>query len=92
LSVTLAPQHEAFIRKKIESGLYSDADQVLGEALRLLEERDKLATLRAAVAIGDEQIARGEVVEWTPDLMERLKREATENARNGKPIKADVRP
>ena len=37
-------------------------DEAFGTSDRRLDE------LRAALAIGGEQIARGEVVEWTPEL------------------------
>jgi hypothetical protein len=49
-----------------------------------------LQRLSAAVAIGDGQVARGEVVEWTSELMERLTEEADEEERRGVPISADV--
>lgn len=92
MTVHLGPQLEARIQRHIEDGPYNDADDVVGTALRLLEERDQLVSLKSAIAVADEQIARGEVVEWTPDMMDRLKREASENVAMGKPIKRDVRP
>jgi hypothetical protein len=55
-------------------------------------ERNRLSRLRAAIAIGDEQAARGQVVAWTPDFMDRLKREAAENVRLGRPFKDEVIP
>ncbi len=48
--------------------------------------------LRASLALADEQIERGEGIIWGPEVMERLKREATANALQGKPIKDDVKP
>ena len=65
---------------------------MIGEALQLLEERDRFEALRAELAIGLEQIERGETVSYTPDLMDRLKREAAEAVRLGKPIKDAVKP
>lgn len=92
MNISLTPQLEALVRRKVESGLYNSASEVVREALRLLEERDRRERLRAAVAIGDEQLARGEVVDWTPDFLERLKREAAEEDRRGLPISDDVIP
>jgi hypothetical protein len=57
-----------------------------------MEEHDQQQRLRAALAIGQEQAKRGETRPFTPDLMERLKREAAEDARAGKPVPDDVRP
>jgi antitoxin ParD1/3/4 len=82
VGVMLTPQTEDLIRRKVEMGPYRDADEVIAEALRLLEERDRLVRLKAALASGDEQYARGQVTTWTPETMERLKREATENVRS----------
>jgi len=90
--VTLSLRAEELIRQKIEKGLYRDADEVIEEALQALDERERLVRLKAALASGDEQYARGQVVTWTPETMERLKREATENVLNGKPIKDEVKP
>jgi antitoxin ParD1/3/4 len=92
MHVELAPELEDLVRQKVESGRYNDASEVVREALHLLEERDRLTRLRAAIAIGIEQIARGEVIEWTPGSMERLKREADEEDRLGLPIPDDVTP
>lgn len=92
MTVYLTPQLEALILQKVESGRYNDASEVVQEALRLLEARDRLARLRAAIAIGDAQFARGEFEEWSPELMDRLEREAEEHARLGLPIDDDVTP
>lgn len=92
-TLALSPQLEALIREKIASGRYRDPAEVIGEALRLLDERDRrLDWLRAEVAVGLEQIERGEEAEFTPELVERLRREADENARLGKPVKDAVKP
>ncbi len=94
MNVSLTPELEELVRRKVESGMYGSASEVVREALRLLEERDreKLARLRAAIAVAEEQVARGEVIPWTPDLMERLKREAAEEDRLGLPIRDEVLP
>jgi antitoxin ParD1/3/4 len=92
VTLTLSPRIEALIKEKVASGQYADANEVVSEGLRLLEERDRLERLRAEIAIGFEEIERGECVPWTPDLMERLMREAEEDERNGVPIDDAVLP
>ena len=93
MSVTLTPHLEAMIREKIETGLYRDEETVMREALRLLDEHDRrLQRLRAAIAVGDEQVARGDVVTWTPDFLDQLKREADDEDRLDLPINDDVVP
>ena len=92
MNVTLAPEFEAMIRERVERGAYNNATEVVQEALRLLDERDRRDRLRAALAVGDEQYARGHVVPWAPDFMRRLMVEAEERTRQGLPVKDDVKP
>ena len=46
MNVSLTPQLEDLVHKKVASGLYGSASEVMREALRLLEERDRLHALR----------------------------------------------
>ena len=93
MHVDLDPQLEALVREQVESGRYSSADEVVREAVRQLAERERrLEELRAAIAVADEQIARGEVAEWTPELRAEIWREAKADAATGKAPKADVLP
>lgn len=52
----------------------------------------QLDNLRAKLQIGFDQLDRGEGVEWTPELMERLSREADEMHRRGERPSPDVCP
>jgi putative addiction module CopG family antidote len=84
--VTLSPQIEALIQKNVDSGRFSDATEVIEEAVRQMDERDRVERLRASLVAADERIDRGEGVDWTPEHMERLIRESAEDSRNGVPI------
>jgi antitoxin ParD1/3/4 len=92
MTVTLTPQTEALIRQKIESGRFNDATEVVEEAVRQMDERDRIERLRVSLATADEQIDRGEGLDWSPDLLERMILKANENARAGKPVRDDVKP
>ena len=46
MNVNLTPQLEALVRQKVESGLYGSASEVVREALRLLDEQDRLRAAR----------------------------------------------
>jgi antitoxin ParD1/3/4 len=92
MNVSLTPQLEAMIRKRVESGRYNNASEVVREALRLLEERERLEHLRSLLAVGLEQASRGELVEFTPELMEDIHRRAGERLRRGEQPKPDVCP
>jgi antitoxin ParD1/3/4 len=79
MNVTLPPDLEELVKRKVGEGGYRDASAVVEAALRLLEERDALERLRAELRIGFEQFERGEVVEYTPGYMERKLRESREH-------------
>ena len=66
MSISLAPELEGFINQKIASGLYNSANEVIREALRLLQEQDALQRmrndeLRREVQKGLDDIAQGRV-------------------------------
>lgn len=57
MNISLTPQLEALVKTKVESGLYGSASEVMRDALRLLEERDRrqysrIEELRAEVKKG----------------------------------------
>lgn len=90
--ITLTPEAEAVIRKKIESGQYQSAGDVIAAAVKLLDERDRREYLRGLLREAEEQVRNGEVVEWTPELQSRLFEEAKEMVRLGIPPDPDVCP
>jgi antitoxin ParD1/3/4 len=93
MTIQLTPQSEALIRRQVASGRYATVDEALDAAVRLLDERDRrLQALRAEVAVGLEQVERGELIDYTPDTMDRLMQEADEPARRGLPVKDAVKP
>jgi antitoxin ParD1/3/4 len=68
MNISLKLEHERFIEEQLNTGRYSTVDQVIAEALRLLEEQDKinqkrLEELRRKIASGTEQIAQGKVTD-----------------------------
>lgn len=48
MNVSLTPELERFVQGKVKSGRYLSASEVIREALRLMEERDKIWELRLA--------------------------------------------
>jgi antitoxin ParD1/3/4 len=92
MNVSLTPELEALVHRKVKTGLYSTASEVVREALRQMDERDRLARLREVVAIGIAEADQGKVVELTPALWDEIEREADEDERRGVPIDPDVCP
>ncbi len=46
MNVNLTPELEKIVEKKVNSGRYNSASEVVREALRLLEERDQIRRLQ----------------------------------------------
>jgi len=66
MNINLTPQLEALVRDKVASGMYGSASEVIREALRLLEEQDriraiKLEQLRRDIREGLESGSAGEL-------------------------------
>ncbi|MBM0744455.1 type II toxin-antitoxin system ParD family antitoxin [Phormidium sp. CLA17] len=66
MNVSLTPELEQYVHGKVKSGRYLSASEVVREALRLLEDRDRLreiqlAKLQKEIAIGVEKGDQGEV-------------------------------
>jgi antitoxin ParD1/3/4 len=92
MSVSLARDLEAMIRERVASGRYADANEVVREALRLLQERDQLERLRSLLAVGLEQAERGELIEVTPEYWEEMDRRVEERFLRGDVPNPDVCP
>jgi antitoxin ParD1/3/4 len=98
MNVSLTPELEQLIHKKVERGLYLSSSEVVREALRLLEEQDrldviKLEELRREIQIGVDQAYRGELLDGPNAFATLRKKVRTGNpSRRGKPIGLDVRP
>ena len=46
MNVSLTPELEKLVERKVKTGRYQTASEVIREALRALEERDRVAALR----------------------------------------------
>jgi len=46
MNVNLTPQLEELVRAKVDSGMYSSASEVVREALRLMDEQDRLRQVK----------------------------------------------
>jgi len=66
MNVSLTRQLEGFIEKKVRTGKYQTASEVVREGLRLLEDRDaerglRLRRLREEIRVGLDQVEKGQV-------------------------------
>jgi antitoxin ParD1/3/4 len=86
MNVSLTPELEDLVNQKVSSGMYHSASEVIREALRLLKEQDelrqyRLEQLRKEIAIGLEQLDRGEGIPGKV-VFDRL-RQKSRTRRNG---------
>jgi antitoxin ParD1/3/4 len=64
MNVSLTPELEKFVDRKVESGLYNNASEVVREGLRLLKEHDEIRLKwREQIERGWLQAQRGELVD-----------------------------
>ena len=73
MNIKLTPQLEELVRSKVASGLYTSASEVVREALRLMDEQDrlmeaKLEQLRSDVRRG---LASGRSETWDAEGLKR---------------------
>jgi antitoxin ParD1/3/4 len=88
MNVSLTPELEKLIHKKVKSGLYLSASEVVREALRLLDERDKLQAmkleeLRKEIRIGLDQADRGERLDG-PEVFKKLRTKIRSKRKDGR--------
>ena len=64
MKIALKPEYEAFIQDQLASGRYAALDDLIGEAILLLMQREQhLAELRQKIVVGTEQIRNRQVTD-----------------------------
>lgn len=89
MNVNLTPQLEEMVRRKVASGLYTSASEVVREALRLMEEQDQVRAARLQQLRSDirEGLESGESEPWDPEQVKqqgRARRAAAKSKTAGK--------
>lgn len=85
MNIELTPELQAMVERKVASGLYKSASDVVDEALRLLEEHERvkeeqLAALRVEIAKGMDDLKQGryQVIDG-PSFIDQIKSEGRES-------------
>ena len=68
MAIVLQPEQERFIQSQIDAGQFSNAEQVIDTAFRLLEQHSAEYTqwvneVREKVTIARDEVTRGEVLD-----------------------------
>ena len=91
MHINLSPEMEDFIKRKVATGFYGNATEVVRDAVRRMQAEDlRLAAWQAAIKKGDEQLDRGKKVEYSPHTLNRLTQEAIDDMHSERPINPDV--
>ena len=92
MEITLTPETEAVIQKKVADGRFATASDVVAAAVMLLDDQDRLEYLRGLLHEAEQQVREGKFVEWSPELHLKWRREARERVRQGITPDPDVWP
>ena len=93
MHLKFAPVDEKFIKEKVNLGFYSVETELVKDAVRRMrEEEERIKRFQAAIRIGDEQIANGETIPYSKDLMDKATKSASNRAQNGEKPNPDVIP
>jgi antitoxin ParD1/3/4 len=85
MNVNLTPQLESLVKQKVASGLYNSASEVVREALRLMEQQDRMRAIKLEQLRQDihEGISSGEPTPWDSEEIkdeERARRKMRQDA------------
>ncbi|MFK4445203.1 antitoxin ParD1/3/4 [Caballeronia udeis] len=89
MNVNLTPKLEEMVKDKVATGLYNNASEVVREALRLMEARDRHEVLREEAQKGVVQLREGRS---SPLDMKAAKKVAEQNAKRGRKVNPLVTP
>lgn len=87
MNINLTPQLEEMVRRKVTSGLYTSASEVVREALRLMDEKDRLQSAKLAQLREDirEGLNSGEATAWdAADVKQQARAKRAAKARTAK--------
>jgi len=87
-NVVLTDQQAELVEELVRSGRYQNASEVLRDGLRLLQRREaeesaKLEALRGALDEAEAAIVAGEIVDYTPTLLDEIDEQERERSRLG---------
>ena len=86
MNISLTPQLEKLVQERVKSGRYTSASEVIREALRLMEEKDRVLGARLDQLRQDirEGVESGAGAAWDPEEIKREGRARRASAKPGK--------
>ena len=91
MNINFPPVDAGYIKTKVESGFYSNATEMVRDAVRRMREQDdQHGRLLAALETGERDIDAGRTVPYTPDLLKQIEQEARTHVANKRSPNRDV--
>ena len=93
MHINLSIEKEGFIKGKVASGFYSNATEVIRDAIRRMQaEETRIAAWQSAIRQGADQLDRGEGIAYSPEVLENITQSAIGAMHSTNPMDADVLP
>jgi len=95
MNINFPSVDESYIKAKVAEGFYSNAAELVRDAVRRLREQDDnplSVRLRAALEIGEQALREGRAAPYTPELLDQIERNARQQAAEGRKPNPDVCP
>jgi antitoxin ParD1/3/4 len=97
MNLNLSPVDEMYVRQMIEAGYYSNATELIRDAVRRHREYNESKgtynnPVYLAVLKAEEQYAKGQYRKYTPELFEEIQHNAEVKVRQAKQPKPDISP
>ena len=85
MNIVFPPVDESYIKGKVEDGFYSNATELVRDAVRRLREQDdaKYLRLMAALEVGEQALREGRTKPYTPELLKQIEQDARRRAAEG---------
>lgn len=93
MNINFAPMDENYIKQMVEAGYYSNATELVRDAVRRMRERSSVnPRLMAAIQKGADDIAAGRVVAYDEHFWENTRARALQLAESNAAFDPDVIP
>ena len=93
MHINLSSEMEGFIKGKVASGFYGNASEVIRDAIRRMQaEESRIAAWHAAIKKGDDQLERGEGIDYTPETRKDITKRALNAMDSDETMDPDVLP
>ena len=93
MQVSLSPELETFVARKVATGVYGNANDVIRDAVhRMQADEQRADAWQAAIRVGIDQLEHGNGVAYTDEEAANIKQAAIKAMHSGQPISPDVLP